>query len=129
VTLPVFDTGEAAIRRAEAEYRAGLARWTAQAREVEQQVRGAWSTATAARAASELARGELVQRAERTAELAERAHAAGDAPYSTRLAAEQGLVRARQAVLAAEVEAARARAALERAAGVPWNLLAPETPR
>ncbi len=129
VTLPIFDTGEAAIRRAEEEYRAGLARWTAQAREVEQQVRGAWSTATAARAASELARGELVPRAERTAELAERAHAAGDAPYSTRLAAEQGRVRARQAVLRAEVESARARAALERAAGVPWNLLVPETPR
>ncbi|MCY2959132.1 MAG: efflux RND transporter permease subunit [Planctomycetota bacterium] len=123
MTLPVFDTGDAAIRRAESAYLAALARWTALAREVEQEVRGSWSTALAAREAYELARGDLVERAERAAELAERAHTAGDAPYSTRLAAEQGRVRARQAVLGAEVEAARARAALERAAGVPWSLL------
>ena len=127
VALPVFDRGDAAVARAESAYRAELARWTALAREVEQEVRGAWASAESARAAFDAARGELVERAERTADLAERAHASGDAPYATRLAADLGRVRAREAVLASEVAASRARAALERAAGLPWTVLTAES--
>lgn len=124
VELPVFDTGSASIARAESEYRAEYARAVASTREIEQSVRAAWSVAEAARIALASARDDMVARAERTAELARAAHASGDATYATRLAAERALVEARASVLAAEIEASRARAALERAAATPWSELA-----
>ncbi len=124
LTLPVFDDGSASVMQAESRYRAELARLAARTHEIEQEVRGAWSTMISARAAFDLARVELVARAERAAELAERAHAAGDASIATLLSAEQSRARAHRAELAAEAQALRARSALERAAGVPWAVLA-----
>jgi CzcA family heavy metal efflux pump len=123
VEIPIFDRGDAAVARAEAAYRGALARTLALAHEVEQEVRGAWATVCSAQEALELARGSLVGRAEATADLAERAHAAGDASFTTLHAAQQGRVRARQAALDAEIAASRARASLERAAGLPWTAL------
>ncbi len=123
LTLPVFDDGDAAVKQAEFRYRAEFARLIARTREIEQEVRGAWSTMITTRAAFDLARVDLVARAERAAELAERAHATGDASIATLLSAEQSRARAHRAELAAEAQAQRARSALERAAGVPWSVL------
>jgi len=123
VGIPVFDRGDASVSAAESTYRAARARRAALAREVEQDIRAAWSRAEAAESALRMARDGLLARAERAAELASEAHARGDAPYATMLAAEQVRVRALEAVLAAEVESAHVRAAAERAAGVTWDAL------
>ncbi len=123
VGLPVFDRGDASMSAAESAYRAARSRRASLVREVEQDIRAAWSRAEAAESALRLARDGLLTRAERALELASEAHARGDAPYATMLAAEQVRVRALEAVLAAEVESARVRAAAERAAGVTWDAL------
>jgi len=123
VGIPVFDRGDAAAAAAESAYRAALARRAALTREIEQDLRAAWSRAETAESALRMARDGLLARAEHAAKLAQDAHLGGDAPYATMLAAEQVRVRALEAVLAAEVESARVRAAAERAAGVTWGVL------
>ncbi len=123
VRVPVFDRGDAAVAAAESAFSAERARRTALEREIEQSVRAAWARAESASAAAALARAGLLLRAESVARLSAEAHARGDAPYTTVFAAEEARLRALSAVLASEEDAARARSALEHAAGVPWSRL------
>jgi outer membrane protein TolC len=119
VELPLFDRNEAQIARAEAELAALHLGREALLAELGQAVLAAADGVDLAADGARFLREELLPEAERAAELARAAWAAGDATLLALLDAERTLLRARATAVDAGLDAALARVALERALGGP----------
>jgi cobalt-zinc-cadmium efflux system outer membrane protein len=117
--IPLFDQNQA--RAARAEYRRQTLEKEHEAlrSEIAQGVRAACDRAdTAARTAAFVAE-ELLPQAERSLQLARKAHELGDTTVLAMLARQRAVLAARQHLLEALLEAARARVELERQSGGP----------
>ncbi|MCI0652041.1 MAG: TolC family protein, partial [Planctomycetes bacterium] len=129
VSLPLFDTGAAAIAGAEAESRRAYFEACALLQTAEREVRNAraeWAAAHDGARQSE----EIWARGRRATELAALLHATGEAPRAAVLEAADTEIEAARAFSEASLRAALARIELERAIGgalptTPWEESAP----
>jgi cobalt-zinc-cadmium efflux system outer membrane protein len=115
--LPIFDMGQARRDKATAARLAAVHQYVAAQRGAVEDVRRAYATLLAARAASARAVEQILPIEEQRRDLAEKAYKAGESDLTTLLLAEDSLLTARFKALELREKTALARVQLERAVG------------
>ena len=121
--LPLFDQNQVQVSRAEFRLRELRKEREALVSEALQELRAAADRASVTTRGALFASTELVPQAERSAALAERAYALGDALVLSFLTAQRAMLEARRTGVETLLEAARAQLELERALGIPLAAL------
>jgi len=115
--LPIFDNGQAKRDKAAAQRVAAAHAWVATRRQVIEEVRKAYATTLATRAAVDHISGKLLPLLQTRSEQAEAAYRAGETDLTTFLLAEDTLQTTRFKLIELKEKAAVARVKLERATG------------
>jgi len=123
VELPIFDQNQAQVSRAEYRRDALAKELEALAAEVAAQVRAALDRANAARDVSLFVERDVLPQAEASAMLAQRAYELGDTTVLGLLGTQHRVLQARQDVVDARLELARAQLEVERSVGSPLSVL------
>lgn len=117
--LPIFDQNQAQIAKARYEFEQAAKTYEALRRSVVQEARQAADSASTARDVAKFYEDSLLPQVEKSLELSRATYEAGRTSLVTVLEAQQALLGARRASVAAKQSAAVTAAALERVAGRP----------